>query len=137
MKTTKEILEEYGFWDDMARRKKREMQRMRDRKTSTSIVYSDTRGGEPETMEEYVARLAELEDDMEEIKAMRFRAFSEILRLAFRLKSQKQFDIIYRRYIHRDSWRRICRDTDVKKRSALDLHKRAVEELDRIRNKGT
>lgn len=127
-----ETLEAYGFWDDMARKKRREIQRLRDRKTSTQIVYSDTHGGEPETMEDYIARLEELEEDLEEIKAERFRAFSEILRLAFQLKSTKQFDVIYRRYIHRDGWRRICRDLDIKKRSAMDLHARALDELERI-----
>lgn len=136
MRTVSEILEAYAFWDDMARAKQREQQRLRDRKTSINIVYSDAHGGAPETMEDYVVKLEELDMDLEELREERFKAYSEIMRLAFQLKSYKQFDIIYRRYIHRDGWRRICKDLNVKKRTAMDLHDRAIMALEQILDAG-
>ena len=132
MSTINEILEAYAFWDDMARKKRAEQQSLRDRKTSIKIVYSDAPGGEPESMEDYVVKIEELDQDLEEIRDERFKAYSEIMRLAFHMKSYKQFDVLYRRYIHRDSWRRICRDLNIKKRTAMDLHDRAIRELERI-----
>ena len=130
-----ELLDQYAFWDDMVRRKRAELDRQRDRKTSIKIVYSPAPGGEPESMEDYMAERDLLERDMEDIKEERFRAYSEIMRLAFKLRSQKQFDIIYRRNIHRDGWRRICRDLDIKRSTATDLHARAVRALEEIDDK--
>lgn len=127
-----ELLSQYAFWDDMVKKKRAELDRQRDRKTSIKIVLTDAPGGEPESMADYAAERDLLERDMEEIKEERLRAYSEIMRLAFQLQSKKQFDIIYRRNIHRDGWRRICRDLDITRSAATDLHARAVRALEEI-----
>lgn len=132
MSTAKELLRQYAFWDDMVKKKRAELDRQRDRKTSIKIVLTDAPGGEPESMADYAAERDLLERDMEEIKEERLRAYSEIMRLAFQLQSKKQFDIIYRRNIHRDGWRRICRDLDITRSAATDLHARAVRALEEI-----
>ena len=132
MSRVTDLLEDYAFWDDAVRKKRGELDRLHERKTSIKIVYSDAPGGEPQTMADYVAERDELEMDMEELKDKRFRTFSEIMRLAFRLESQKQFDMIYRRDIHRDGWRRICKDLDIKRSTATDLHSRAIHSLEAI-----
>lgn len=132
MSTAKELLSQYAFWDDMVKKKRAELDRQRDRKTSIKIVLTDAPGGEPESMADYAAERDLLERDMEEIKEERLRAYSEIMRLAFQLQSKKQFDIIYRRNIHRDGWRRICRDLDITRSAATDLHARAVRALEEI-----
>lgn len=136
MSEVKKLLDAYAFWDDMVRKKRAELDRQRDRKTSIKIVLTDAPGGEPESLADYAAERDLLERDMEEIKEERLRAYSEIMRLAFQLKSKKQFDIIYRRNIHRDGWRRICRDLDITRSAATDLHDRAVRALEQI-NKGS
>lgn len=127
-----ELLNQYAFWDDMVKKKRAELDRQRDRKTSIKIVLTDAPGGEPESMADYAAERDLLERDMEEIKEERLRVYSEIMRLAFQLQSKKQFDIIYRRNIHRDGWRRICRDLDITRSAATDLHARAVRALEEI-----
>ena len=136
MSRVTELLADFAMWDDMAKQKRKELQRLRDRRTSVHVTYSEAPGGTPETMEEYIAKRSELEEDLEEIKEHRYAAFSQIMRLAFRLDSQKQIDIIYRRDIHRDSWRKICRDLDIKRSSATDLHARAVRAMEAIDEKG-
>ena len=130
--TVRDLLDVYAFWDDMARAKRKQIQSQRDRKTSIKIIDSETHGGAPETMADYMVKLEELGMDLEEIREERFRAYSAIMRLAFQLKSMKQFDIIYRRYIHRDTWRKICKDLNLKKRTVMDLHDRAMLALERI-----
>lgn len=133
MSRVTDLIEEYAFWDDAARRARRQLDRQQDRKTSVKITYSDLpRGGDPETMEDYIAERMEMEMDLDEIKERRFRAYSKIMALAFKLTSKKQFDIIYRRDLHRDGWRRICKDLDIKRSAATDLHTRAIRALERI-----
>ena len=132
MSRVTELLESYEFWDDAARAKRRELDRQRDRRTSVRLSYSDAPRGKPQTLADYMAEREELEADLEEIKERRFEVFSQIMRLLLKLKSKKQFDIIYRRHIHRDSWRRICRDLDVKRSTATDLHARAISALEKI-----
>lgn len=129
-----DLLEDYALWDDMIRRKRKQIETLRDNKTSTKITYSDAPTGEPESLADYVAKKEELEEDLEELKHKRFVAFSQIMRLAFKLRSRKQLDIIYRRNIHRDSWRRICRDLDISRSAATDLHARAVRAMEQIDN---
>lgn len=132
MSRVTEILEDYAFWDGMVKAKRRALDRQRDRKTSKAITYTDAPGGEPESMADYMVRREELEMDLAELKEKRFAAFSEIMKLAFRLPSKKQFDIIYRRHIHLDSWRKICRDLDCGRSTATDLYARAVRSLEDI-----
>jgi len=132
MSRVTELLESYVLWDDMAKAKRRELDRMRDRRMSVRISYSGAPRGAPQTLADYMAEREELEADLEEIKIRRFEVFSQIMRLMLKLESRKQFDIIYRRYIHRDSWRRICRDLDVKRSTATDLHDRAISALEKI-----
>lgn len=135
MSKVTELLQDYAFWDDMVRRARRELDRQHEQKTSIKISYSDMpRGGSPETMEDYIVKRSEMEMEMDEIKERRHLAFSQILRIAVQLKSTKQIDIIYRRDIHRDSWRRICRDLDIKRSAATDLHERAIRAMERIVN---
>lgn len=131
MSKVTELLQDFAFWDDMVRQARRELDRQHERKTSIKISYSDMpRGGSPETMEDYIAKRSEMEMDLDEIKERRYLAFSRILRIALKLKSAKQLDMIYRRDIHRDSWRRICRDLDIKRSAATDLHTRAVRAME-------
>ena len=137
MSKTSEILDAYGFWDGMARKKNKEKQRLRDRKTSIKVIYTDAPGGEPEDMADYVAKIAEIDEDLEEIRAERDRALSAIIRLTLRLESAKQVDIIFRRYIHQDSWRRICRDLGISRTAAVRLHDRAVKALEDVHKSGS
>lgn len=132
MSRVTDLLEDYALWDDMIRRKRKQIDALRDNKTSTKITYSEAPPGEPESLADYVAKQGELEEDLEELKHKRFVAFSQIMRLGFQLKSNKQFDILYRRNIHRDSWRRICRDLDITRSAATDLHSRMVQALEDI-----
>lgn len=132
MSRVTELLESYVLWDDMAKAKRRELDRMRDRRMSVRTSYSGAPRGAPQTLADYMAEREELEADLEEIKIRRFEVFSQIMRLMLKLESRKQFDIIYRRYIHRDGWRRICRDLDVKRSTATDLHARAISALEKI-----
>ena len=132
MSRVTELLESYEFWDDAARAKRRELDRQRDRRTSVRTSYSGAPRGAPQTLADYMAEREELEADLEEIKIRRFEVFSQIMRLMLKLESRKQFDIIYRRHIHRDSWRRICKDLDVKRSTATDLHARAIRALEEI-----
>lgn len=138
MSRVTELLESYGSWDNAAKAKRAELDRLRDRKTSIKIVYSKTpKGGDPPTMADYAAERDLLEKDLQEIKEKRFYVFSQILALMLELESQKQFDIIYRRNICRDSWRRICRDLDITRSTATDRHSRAVRALEAIDNRRT
>lgn len=136
MSTAREILNTYAFWDDMARKKIREQQRLRDRKTSIKVVYSDAPGGEPEDMVDYMAKIEELDQDLKEIRAERDRALYTIMRLAFKMGSVKQVDMIYRRDIHRDGWGRICRDLGVSRTAAVRMHDRAVAAMDELLKSG-
>ena len=135
--TVAEILEAYALWDDMVRKKQAEIDRRRSKKTSTKSIYGESRGGIPESMADYAAEMDLLDRDLDELKEERFKAYSEIMRLALQLKSQRQFDIIYRRNIHRDTWRRICWDLDIKRSTATDLHARAVRALEIINGEHT
>lgn len=132
MSRVTELLENYEFWDDAARAKRRELDRQRDRRTSVKLSYSDAPRGKPQTLADYMAERDEMEQDLKEIKEKRFEVFSQIMRLLLKLESKKQLDIIYRRHIHRDSWRRICKDLDVKRSTATDLHARAIRALEDI-----
>lgn len=132
MSRVTELLESYEFWDDAARAKRRELDRQRDRRTSVKVSYSGEPRGKPQTLAEYMAERDEMEQDLKEIKEKRFEVFSQIMRLLLKLESKKQLDIIYRRHIHRDSWRRICKDLDVKRSTATDLHARAIRALEDI-----
>ena len=133
MSKVTELLDDYTFWDDMVRKKRRELDRQRDRRTSIKITYSDTPGGgDPQTLADYMAERDELEQDLEAYKEKRFAAYSQIMRLAFKLRSRKQFDIIYRRDICRSSWSKICRDLDVTRSSAVGLHNRAIRSMEEI-----
>lgn len=134
MSRVTDLLEDYALWDIMIRAKRKQIEALRDRKTSTKIAYSETLTGEPESLADYVAKQGELEEDMEELKQKRLVAFSRIMRLGFQLQSAKQFDILYRRNIHRDSWRRICRDLDITRSAATDLHARMIRALEQIDN---
>jgi len=127
-----ELLEDYAFWDDMARAKRKQIERLRENKTSIKITYSEAPAGEPESMADYAAKKEELEEDLAEIKDRRMEAFTRIMRLGFRLKSDRQFDMLYRRNIHRDSWRRICRDLDISRSAATDLHARMIRALEQM-----
>lgn len=132
MSRVTELLDSYEFWDDAAKAKRYELNRQRARRTSVKISYSDTPRGKPQTLAEYMAERDEMERDLEEIKARRFEVFSQIMHLLLKMESRKQFDIIYRRHIHRDSWQRICKDLDIKRSTATDLHTRAISALEKI-----
>ena len=85
MSRVTELLESYVLWDDMAKAKRRELDRMRDRRMSVRISYSGAPRGAPQTLADYMAEREELEADLEEIKIRRFEVFSQIMRLMLKL----------------------------------------------------
>lgn len=128
-----EILASYKFWDDRVKRKRRQIARLRDRKTSMEISYSDMpKGSGSYTMEDYVADLEDLEEELREIRRHREEAYDDIFRLLVRMRSSAQIDVIYRRHILLQSWPQICRGRDIGKDAAMDCYERAIYNLEKL-----
>lgn len=128
-----EILGAYKFWDDWVKKKSRQIQRLRDAESSTAITYSDTpKGSGGHTLADYAVKLEELEEDLRELRGRRGEAYDRIFSLIVRMHSGAQIDIIYRRYILLQTWPEICRGRDISKASAMDCHRLAIANLEKI-----
>ena len=124
------LIKAYAIWDDKVKNKRFDLDRMRERKTSIKIIYSKTPGGEPESLEDYAVKIDEAERELAYYKQKRFLAFSELMAAMQKLKTYKQFDILYRRGILRESWTKICLDLDMSRSGATALYDRAIKALD-------
>ena len=128
-----EILSAYKLWDDKVKRKKREIARLRDRKTSMEISYSDMpKGSGSYTMEDYMGDLADLEMELREIRSGREAAYDQIFRLLVRMKSSAQIDVVYRRHIMLQTWPQICRGRDIGRDAAMECYDRAIYHLEKL-----
>ena len=129
----REILENYKFWDDMVKRKNRQIKRLRERETSTQITYTDMpKGSEHHTMADYASELDDLESDLRELRSKREEAYDDIFRLLVRMKSSAQIDVIYRKYIVLQTWQEICRARDISRDTATECHERGIRALENI-----
>lgn len=129
-----EILEDYQFWDHMIRRKEREIENLRERKTAIKAVIDDTPSGEAYTMEDYMADLDELEQDRAIFLQKRTDAYWRIYSLLRMLDSEKQVEVMTRRYIKQQSWGRISRETGIGQRNVRRLHDRAKDALSKMKD---
>lgn len=129
-----EILEDYQFWDHMIRRKEREIENLRERKTAIKAVIDDTPSGEAYTMEDYMADLDELEQDRATFLQKRTDAYWRIYSLLRMLDSEKQVEVMTRRYIKLQSWGRISRDLRMTRSGVLKLHGRARDALSKMKD---
>ena len=129
-----EILDDYRFWDDMLRRKKREIKNLRERKTAIKTIIDDTPSGAAYTLEDYMADLDELEQDMAVFLQKRAVAYCRIRSLLKRLDSEKQVEVMTRRYIKLQSWGRISRDIGISQRNVRRLHDRAMDALSKMKD---
>lgn len=130
-----EILDDYRFWDDMLRRKEREIKNLRERKTAIKTIIDDTPSGDAYTLEDYMADLDELEQDMAVFLQKRAVAYCRIRSLLKQLDSEKQVEVMTRRYIKLQSWGRISRDLSMSRRGVLQLHSRARDALSKMMDK--
>ena len=129
-----EILDDYMFWDDMLRRKEREIKNLRERKTAIKTIIDDTPSGDAYTLEDYMADLDELEQDKAAFLQKRTDAYRRIQALLQMLDSDKQVEVMTRRYIKLQSWGRISRDLSMSRRGVLQLHSRAMDALSKMKD---
>ena len=127
----REILEDYGFWEGLIRKKKREIARLRERKTSISLNNDGLpRSSARYTMEDYMADLESLESDLAELRSRQLAAYDEICRLLVVLEDVRQREILYLRYIDLKSWRTIWSSVGLSRTRCFDLHRQALELLE-------
>ena len=127
----KEILEDYGFWESLIRKKQREIDRLRERRTSISLNNDGLpRSSARYTMEDYVSDLEDLEADLAELRSRQLEAYDQICRLLVILESVKQREVIYLRYIDLKPWREIWSLLGLSRTRCFDLHRGALRFLE-------
>ena len=128
----REILDDYGFWERMIRKKKREIDLLREKMTSITVNNDGLpRGTNRYTMNDYVSDLEELQEELEELQSRQLRAYDDIMRLLVVLDGPRSREILYRRYISLWSWKKIRKATKLSKTRCYDLHRDAIGYLEK------
>lgn len=127
-----DILNDYGFWEDLIRQKKREIERLQERKTSISINNDGLpRSTARYTMDDYMADMETLEADLKELQSRQLEAYDQICRLLVTLENVKHREVIYLRYIDLLSWRKIRSSMKLSRTRCYDLHRDALDLLEK------
>lgn len=128
----REILEDYGFWERMIRKKKREIARLREKMTSITVNNDGLpRGTNRYTMNDYVSDQEELEQELEELRSRQLASYDEIMRLLVTLNGPRSREILYQRYINLLSWKNVRKATKLSRTRCYDLHREAIEYLEK------
>jgi DNA-directed RNA polymerase specialized sigma subunit len=127
-----EILDDYGFWEELIRKKNREIERLRERKLSITVNNDGLpRSTARYTMEDYMADMETLEADLKELQSRQLEAYDRICRLLVTLRSVRHREVIYLRYVDLLSWREIRSSMRLSRTRCYDLHREALELLEK------
>ena len=128
-----EILADYELWETLIRKTKRKLEDLYQKKLSITAVNDGLpRGTAVYTMEDYMAEKEELEEDLVELLHKRNQAYDEIMRLLVSLNDLRQREVLILRYIELKSWKRIQKEMRLSRSRCYDLHRDAIEILEKL-----
>lgn len=127
----KAYLREYRTHVQRINRIEEELEEVRDMKTSISVSGDGMpHGSSQNDLSEYASILDALERELIEERYMRINAYKGILERVKRLRSAKENDVIFYRYIKGMDWWEIAEKLGLSERWVFKLHGRGLANLE-------
>lgn len=110
-----------------AEKQKAKIRRLEEKKTSLAIVNDGLpKGSDRYTMEDYMADLENLEAGLESLQRRQMYYYRQIFEAFPRMRSSKEIDILWRRYLEAHRWAVIEREMEISHSYAMTLHRSAL-----------
>lgn len=123
------LLWSYKFASNKEQSTAEKIEMLRSSKTSLCISYDGLPGGGHSTMADYIARLTDLEAELNHYASDKLIAYNKVTDLISSLRSETDRELMYQRYIMWRSWLEIADDMHYTYAYVRNKHMSIIDKL--------